>query len=117
MLPGLVRHGPGVWTFNTNHLKDFHFILLVTSFGNPEGQRNNHVTRCMPGGMQARFVFKILSVLFRKQVCDYCKCVFIVGMYPLLFVASGGEGEDVDQMLADTKSELEDAHRQHARAC
>ena len=31
-LPDGVRRGRGVWKFNTGHLKDLHFITLITQF-------------------------------------------------------------------------------------
>ena len=37
-LPDQVWHGPGIWKFNTEHLKDLSFILMITN--NCESWRN-----------------------------------------------------------------------------
>ena len=118
LLPDSVHRGPGVWKFNTQHLKDPSFVLLVTQFWESwqaEKRSFLHLSAWWDAG-KVRLKRLICSFsrkhasMFRKRVSSLERTLFFLHR-------RADRGEDVDQLLADTKSALAAAHRQRARGC
>ena len=117
-LPDGVRRGRGVWKFNTSHLKDLHFVLLITQFWESwRAEKRSFSSLCSwwdAGKVHLQNLIRSFSrkraSLFRKRVSSLERTLF--------FLQRRAEGEeDVDQLVTDTKADLEDAHRQQARGC
>ena len=119
-LPDGVRRGRGVWKFNTSHLKDLYFVLLITQFWESwRAEKRSFSSLCSWWNAGKVRLQKIIRSFSRKRASQFHKRVSSLErtLFFLQRRTEGGGGEDVDQLVADTKADLEDAHRQQARGC
>ena len=118
LLPDSVHHGPGVWKFNTQHLKDPSFVLLVTQFWESwqaEKRSFLHLSAWWDAGKVR--LKRLICSFSRKHASTFRKRVSSLERTLFFLHRRADRGEDVDQLLADTKSDLAEAHRQRARGC
>ena len=112
-----VHCGPGVWKLNTQHLKDQCFILMVTQFWKSWWADKRAFFKLSVWWDAGKASPQNLICSFpRKKASTFQKCVSFLEC-PSFFLQRRAEEKDVARMLADTKSKLEDAHRQQARGC
>ena len=79
--------------------------------------RSGHFPLCVPGGMLARLAFNVSFVLFRGSRLLHLADVFLPWSGLFFLQRQVDVGEDVDHLITDTISQLEEAHRQHAWGC
>ena len=117
-LPTSVHRGPKMWKLNTSHLKDLSFVLLVTQFWeswrNEKRSFHNLSAWCDAGKSRLKlfirnFLQKKVSA-FRKRISSLERTLYFLNR-------RAEHGEDVDHLLTDVSSELQNAHRQQARGC
>ena len=117
-LPTSVHRGPGVWKLNTSHLKDLSFLLLVTQFWeswrNEKRSFHNLSAWWDAGKSHLKLLIRNFSrkkaSAFRKRISSLERTLYFLNRRT-------EHGEDVDHLLTDVRSELEDAHRQQAKGC
>ena len=116
-LPTSVHRGPGVWKLNTSHLKDLSFLLLVTQFWESwkNEKRSFHNLSAWWDAGKSRLKLLIRNFLqkasaFRQRILSLERTLYFLNR-------RAEHGEDVDHLLTDVRSELEDAHRQQAKGC
>ena len=117
-LPTFVHRGPGVWELNTSHLKDLSSILLVTQFWESwrAVKRSFHNLSAWWDAGKSRL--KLLIRNFSQKKASAFRKRILSPERTLYFLNRRVEqGEDVDHLLTDVRSELEDDHRQQARGC
>ena len=117
-LPDGVRRGRGVWKFNTSHLKDLHFVLLITQFWE-SWQAEKRSFSSLYSWWDARKVRlqHIIRSFSPKRASQFRKRVSSLERTLFFLQCRAERGEHVDQLVADTKADLEEAHRQQARGC
>ena len=101
VIPNSVHRGPGLWKFNTSHIKDLSFILMVT---------------CFWESWQMRLRRKICS-FSRRKACEFCKRVSLLERTLFFLACRADSGEDVQSLIDDAKTELQQLHCQQARGC
>ena len=117
-LPTSVHRGPGVWKLNTSHLKDLSSILLLTQFWESwrAEKRSFHNLSAWWDAGKSRLKLLIRNFsqkkasAFRKRISSLERTLYFLNRRV-------EQGEDVDHLLTDVRSELEDAHRQQGRSC
>ena len=116
-LPTSVHRGPGVWKLNTRHFKDLSFILLVTQFWESwrAEKRSFHNLSAWWDAGKSRLKLLIRN-FSRKKASAFCKRISSLERTLYFLDRRAEQGEDVDHLLIDVRSELQDAHRQ-ARGC
>ena len=117
-LPTSVHRGPGVWKLNTSHLKDLSFLLLVTQFWESwrNEKRSFHNLSAWWDAGKSRL--KLLIRNFSRKKASAFRQRLLSLERTLYFLNRRAErGEDVDHLLTDVRSELEDAHHQQAKGC
>ena len=117
-LPTSVHRGPGVWKLNASHLKDLSFILLVTQIWESwrAEKRSFHNLSAWWDAGKSRLKLLIRN-FSRKKTSAFRKRISSLERTLYFLNRRAEQGEDVDHLLTDVRSELEDAHRQQARGC
>ena len=117
-LPGVVHRGPGVWKLNTSHMSDPSFILLITRFWESwqaEKRSFSFLTAWWDAGKVR--LQRLIKSYSKRQASTYRKQVRSLERTLYFLDRRSENGEDVAGLLSDTKSELEELHRQRARGC
>lgn len=117
-LPQSVRRGRGMWKFNVLHLKDLHFVLLVTQFWESwQAEKRSFSSLCAWWDAGKARLQRLIRSYSRKQASAFRRRVSSLERTLFYLHRRSEGGEDVDALLADTKSELEEAHRHRAKGC
>ena len=115
-VPTTANRGPGIWKFNTSLLKDLNFILMVTQFWESWQKEKNSffsLSAWWDAG-KARLRSKIRTYS-RKKASTFRKHIRMLENTLFFLKRRAEKGEEVNGLIADTKAELEEAHRQKAR--
>ena len=117
-MPDTVHRGKGVWKFNTEHLKDPSFILMITQFWESwqhEKWSFSSLSSWWDAG-KTRLQQKI-RIFSRQKASQFRKRIRSLEHTLFFLNRRADNGDDVAALLADTKSELEEALRHQARGC
>ena len=113
-----VHRGPGLWKFNTSHLKDLSFILMVTRFW--ESWQTERATFFSLSAWwdagKIRLRRKICSFSCRTA-CEFHKRASSLERTLYFLTRRADSGEDVQSLIDDAKTELQQLHCQQARGC
>ena len=117
-IPNSVHRGPGLWKFNTSHLKDLSFILMVTCFW--ESWQTERATFFSLSAWwdagKIRLRRKICS-FSRRTACEFCKRASSLERTLYFLTRQVDSGEDVQSLINDSKTELQQLHCQQAHGC
>ena len=117
-LPSHTPQGAGVWKFNCDLLKDYHFVVMVTQFWEcwQAEKRSFFSPSAWWDAGKARLKILIRDYshkqarTFRQRIASFERTLFFLNR-------RAEDGEDVVRELADAKQELEDLHHQRAQGC
>ena len=116
VLPHSVSRGRGLWKFNVSHLRDLSFVNMVTSFWESwQAEKSTFYSLSAwwdAGKVRLRNKIRTFS---RKRASGFRKQVSSLERTLRFLQQRADRGENVASLLADTRAELEDAHRQQSR--
>lgn len=117
-LPQSIHQGPGVWKFNTAHLSDLSFIVLVTQFWEMWQAEKGSFCALSAWWDAGKARLKRLNQSFsRKRASAFHRRVTSIERTLYFLQCRADAGEDVERLFSDTQAELEELLRQKATGC
>ena len=117
-LAGVVHCGPSVWKLNTSHMSGRSFILLVTHFWELWwAKKRSFLSLSAWWDAGKMHLQRLIRSYSRKQASTYQEEVRSLERTLYFLNHQSENGEDVADLLSDTKSELEELHPQQACCC
>ena len=108
-LPHSIHRGPSMWKFNTAHLNDLSFIVLVTRFWETwRAEKRSFCTLSAWWDAGKARLHRLIKTFSRKKASAFHQRVILLERTLFFLKRRVDVGEDVDHLLCDMKAELEE---------